>query len=228
MSSELPAEILSQSSHLWNQISGAPQAALLRLSILRDLQRTVHAERSRCLASGQKETCNSLTAWEERLDRLRQASSLEGDLKTVLDNALKAKKRTRLLPESVFAVIDREKLERYDRLWEQAIAAEACALGWNFWTLEAWVEINAAEAWTRNLAEQLWPNGTLLFVDNADFIEPATPGGQALWKGSWVVLLEPRFQSAKDIGIDVTSWDGSPYGPPSAPQWKRIFSSKRL
>jgi hypothetical protein len=131
------------------------------------------------------------------------------------------KKRTRLLPEALFSSIPREKLERYDRQWEAAIAAEATHAGWKFWSLEAWVEIPLVEEWNKRLNESLWPHGIILFVENAS-------GGEApnnIWQGRWNVVIHPRFRQ-EDLSLDFSRWPGAPEQPPVPPRWKLLFTPK--
>ena len=89
----------------------------------------LHAQKSRCLASGRRDLTQNLRNWENRILELRNQPKLEGDLLKQVNDTTPLRKRTRLLPEAIYTAIPREKLERYDRVWEAQLAAEACTLG---------------------------------------------------------------------------------------------------
>jgi hypothetical protein len=219
--------LLAESSERWRQREGARDATLLRLVILRDLVRALHAQKSRFLATGQKSQAQSLKDWEARIDELKGCSPLEGDLYELLSGTRRARKRTRLLPEALYSSIEREKLERYDRQWEAAIAAEGASLGWRFWSLSASVEIMSVEAWNRRLAEQIWPHGITLYVEGGNAPGAAlagAPGQVPSWPGRWIVLLHNKFRAPAELGLDIAAWPGTAADP--APQWKLLFSPK--
>lgn len=211
----------------WEHCSAAEDGrTLLRLSLLRELMRELHAERSRALATGNRGAIPDLRAWEERVRSLRQLYPLEGSLVQLLGQSVKPAKRTRLLPEALFSFIEREKLERYDRQWEGTLAAEACALGWRFWSLEATVEIAQIEAWDSALQSHLWPHGIVLYTescgDNGGFT-----ANTVSWRGRWITVLHPNFRTPSDLNVDVTRWPGSVNSGAPAHVWKLLFSPKR-
>jgi hypothetical protein len=216
----------------WRHCEGHPESTLLRLSILRDITRSLHAQKSRCLSTGRRDLATALRTWEDRLHELRNTSRLEGDLTQLVSGAAEIRKRTRLLPEALYSAIEREKLERYDRQWEAAIAAEASTLGWRFWSLEAWVEITLVEEWNQRLTEQLWPSGIVLFVESSPTQGPSgqSVGGMGmefpLWHGRWICIVHPRFKSPSEIASNLAQWPGSPPETPSPAQWKLLFSPK--
>ncbi len=205
-------EIIARASSNWDRCGTSEERTLLRLACLRDTIHDLHAERSRLLARGQKPEVQVLKTWETKIEELRGKSPLDGNLSDLLNGSQKAKNRTRLLPDSLFSLIQKEKLERHDRRWESAMAAEACVLGWRFWSIEAQVEIPLVEEWSQRLAEQVWPNGLILFVESNG--NPAE-----LWPGKWILLLDSRFQKPEDLNFI------PPTTPP--PHCKLLFSPKR-
>jgi hypothetical protein len=124
-------------------------------------------------------------------------------------------------------VLTQERLGRYDRKWEAEIAAEAAGIGWNFWTLCAWVSIPLAEDWNRRLKERLWPNGIVLFVESLQQ-SPASDGPMdTLWKGQWTILLQPGFRTPDELALDFERWPGAPEAVPEPPEWRVLFSPRK-
>jgi hypothetical protein len=222
-------ELLAQSAEAWRLCDGVEGASLLRLAILRDLLRSLHAEKSRCLATGKKGEAQQFRHWEQRIEDLRQGVDLKGELADLLREGVPLRRRTRLIPQALLGVLGAERLQRYDRKWESEIAAEACALSWKFWTLQAWVSIPLAEDWNRRLGERLWPNGVVLYVES---LKQSPPGpSEPLWKGQWTVLLQPKYRTPDELSLDFDRWPGAPEASPLAqaepPAWKLLFSPKR-
>jgi hypothetical protein len=216
-------------SEKWRHTEGLAERVLLRLAILRDITLALHAQKSRCLASGRRDLAQGLRHWEERLHELRNSPKLEGDLRELLTGTEPLKKRTRLLPEALYTAIERGKLERYDRVWEASLAAEAVTQRWQFWALEAWVEITLVEDWNRSLCDQLWPSGIVLFVESAPSL-PRTPrpaqtsSEPLLWQGRWIAVVDTRIKNPLEVTSNLPGWPGSPSSPPSPPLWKLLFS----
>ncbi len=214
-------ETILQSAERWKNTTGTEESTLLRLVILRDLARKLHSERSQRLASGKKDLLSVLKSWEIKAEELRKCSPLEGDLQDLLEGKTILQKRTRLLPDTFFTHLEREKIERYDRQWEYAIAAEACIIRWRFWALEAWIQISEIEAWNHKLEDILWPNGVTLFTENTS----QSIQGE-LWQGRWVLVLHSKYRSPEDLSLGLSRWAGSPEKPPSPIKWKMLFSPK--
>jgi hypothetical protein len=224
------SELIAQASEHWRHCEGLEEATLLRLAILRDLMRQLHAEKSRSLAQGSKTEAQSLKVWELRIEDLRGSLRLEGELMELLsDPAKKPKTRKRLLPEALFTTLAREKLERYDRQWEASLAAEAAQMGWQFWILDAWIDISSVEDWNQKLNEKLWPHGVVLFADNASDTGGSISTGEGegavnFWHGRWFVLMHPRFRAPDELlGSSSHLVPRTPV-PPSLPRWKLLFS----
>lgn len=212
-------DLIARSAERWCEYEGLEESTLLRLAILRDLIRLLHAEKSRCLARAMKEEAKTLTLWERQIERVRGMTRLTGQLDDVFQGKIKASKHVRPLPEALFAHIEKEKFERYDRLWEAALAAEAAARSWNFWALEAWVKIAEAADWHKALEALLLPRGIVLFAEMAEPSANAEPSPPDLWHGRWILVLHPNL-SEKDFplhslpGLSET---------PAPPAWKPIY-----
>ncbi|MGZ6310039.1 MAG: hypothetical protein ACXWOH_05375, partial [Bdellovibrionota bacterium] len=161
------SDLIAPFEERWNQCEGLPEMTLLRLGILREVIKLLHSEKSRLLASGRRSEIQPVKDWESKIEQLRDQPALKGPLPELLASDKRAAKRTRLLPDHLFSFIPKERFERYDRIWESTLAAEACALGWRFFSLEAWVQIAAVEAFDRALTDQLWPHGLVLFTESA-------------------------------------------------------------
>jgi hypothetical protein len=213
-------EVIARFTARWNDSESVEESTLLRLAILRDLMREFHAQRSVLLASGKRAEAQGFREWEARAEAFRSAASLEGPLEELLHSGQPARKRTRLLPEALFSILEKDKFERYDRQWESTIAAEAASLGWRFWHLNAWVQISAVETWHRALSEKLNPHGIVLFAESAADTAGSDPN---LWHGQWLVVLKPRYLTPD---FHVRALPGSSETP-APPQWKLVFSPKK-
>ncbi len=221
------SDLVDSHKERWKHCQGTPEETLLRLTLLRDLVRALHAQKSKCLALGKRDQLHTLKTWENQIEQLRGQSRLEGELTDLIRGAPPtARKRTRLLPEAIYSAIEKEKLDRYDRIWESSLAAEAVSLGWRFWTLEAWVEISLIEEWNRKLIEALWPTGIVLFTESATFEAPRDSREMSQWRGRWFIVLNGKFKHPSEISINPSSWAGTPIHVPQAPQWRLLFSPK--
>jgi hypothetical protein len=207
---------IEAASERWERVEGLPETDLLRLAITRDLMHALHADKSRLLSQGQREQGVFFKGHEKRMDEIRSSSPLTGDLRDILSGTTKLKKRTRLIPEALFSSIAREKLERYDRQWEAALASEACTQGWLFWTFEVRLDIAKIDVWNKRLNDTIWPNGVVLFI------ESVTLENDAIWQGRWTLVLKPIFQRPDEFFPQFAQWEGAK-GPVT---WKLLFSPK--
>ncbi|MGE0614720.1 MAG: hypothetical protein AB7P04_03690, partial [Bacteriovoracia bacterium] len=177
----------------WDDSAALAECSLLRLVILRDLYRYLHAERSKVLVEGSKKSVDDIRALQTSLEELRGQDLRGLSLSDVISRAKAGKPldTPRRPAAELLQKIEREKLERYDRKWESALAAEAFHCGWGFWHLDAWVKVSTAEAFHGHLSRSLWPKGIVLFVE-------ASPGNsldktdEPIWKGRWVCTLSPQ------------------------------------
>jgi len=205
---------------------GLEEATLLRLGLLRDLLRDLHTEKSRVLAGGKSQAAmlESYRTTEQAIERLRSVSPLAGPIEPLLNEPREVRKRTRLLPEALFHSIPKQKFERFDRIWETAIAAEGVQLGWSFWELDAWIEVSAIQHWVERLSDAVSPHGILLFSEGAPPRpgEPAPPP-EGLWHGLFVLLLKPHFRTP-DFGVAKIPGTAST---PKSPTWRVLFTPKR-
>lgn len=213
----LPTKI-EQGSLAWRDAATLPEATLLRLAILRDILGAIHAEKSVLLSRGSRQDAQGFQLQEKRLERLRQSATLPATLEEALNQDTEFKKRTRLIPDALYQVIDREKLERYDRAWEFTLAGEASYLGWKFWALKVWVEISGAEAFHRALSDRLNPNGLVLYAETV----PGSDTSGEHWHGQWIVLLKPRYFTPD---FRIAELPAATRGKTS-PEWKLLFSPR--
>jgi hypothetical protein len=135
-------------------------------------------------------------------------------------------KRSRMLPELLFAKLEREKLTRYDRKWEAAIAAEAVSVKWPFWCLDTWVQIPLIEEWDQTFVENLWPRGMILFSESSSSIDKwqnHSENDPGVWRGRWNIILDRKFKGPEELSLKLDQWPGAPSNAPARPQWKRLF-----
>ncbi len=219
-----PSELVEGSIERWKVCGNLEETTLLRLSILRDLMRKMHAEKSRCMAYGRHTLVQDFNLWEKKIEWLRSAADLSMGLEDAIERADTVRKRTRLIPEALFTFIPREKLERYDRSWEAAIAAEASSLGWCFWQLTAWVRIEAVETWQEQLVDRLIPHGVILFAESSER-EPDPKGFSPAdsWLGSWHVVLKPQYRTPD---FRISQIEGTSPGA-KEPEWRILYSPKK-
>jgi hypothetical protein len=239
----------------WNSIPLNSRARrLLRLAILRDLRHSLHAERSVLLAEGRPERCRMIDGYEALLEILRSSPLLagfEGELSALLNanrHFIESQGPSRSepgLPEAIFNFIDRKKIERGDRHWEYTMTNEALRQGWHLWQMSAWVDIQKAEEWNRQLSKKLWPEGIVLYVESGEITSTEIKTG---WKGSWLILLSPsytpNFSAVGSSSMTPAGTSGGPIGVDrdrerkgklelhpekwpgylgKAPQWKLLF-----
>jgi hypothetical protein len=219
--------ILQKECDRWNDCHDLSQINLLRLGLLRELIQVLHSEKSRCLAEGRKENAQEIRDLESKVECLRDFNNLQGDLiQMIYKSSGEATRKKRLIPESLYLHLDRAKLERYDRKWECAIAAEAIALNWKFWYLDSWVKISGIEEWNKSLMDRLWPHGLVLFTESAstqnnEIIQEM--GNVPLWHGHWIIVLDTQLKHPTELSLHLNHWPGSPEEPPTPAQWKSLY-----
>lgn len=213
--------ILQELQEHWGQCADLPEEGLLRLSLLRNAMRRMHAEKSSHLARGERNQVALIKEWEDKVHRLRESPSLHGDLMEQLHGTIAAGRRSRILPEGLYHQISRDRLERYDRQWERLISAEACAMGWRFWSLSGKVAIDSTSESDHALQEGLWPNAVLLFSEPASTTNGGIDGEH--WHGRWLMVVQPRFKSANDLHLNLS---GIPGGVDRSWQWKLLYSPR--
>ncbi|MCC7440408.1 MAG: hypothetical protein IT285_02175 [Bdellovibrionales bacterium] len=191
-------ELLAEAEPLWSEAGRSQHPRLLRLVLLRDLVRTLHAERSRLMSVHQPGRAEALSELEPLLESLRPDALVEVTLTALVTLKLglkRQKARPPEIPDSLAARLGAGKLNRYDRLWEGEIAVEGQLQGWNFWNLDAWVEITRAEQFHQALGQRLWPVAVVLFVEAAP-VEEANPGVESdppRWRGRWYLVARPDW-----------------------------------
>lgn len=198
------AEVLSRELDHWDMPNSHPSETkhlpILRLEILKRIARQVHSLRSQCLASGKRDDLPTLKHWEESIEKMAKLTRLDQDFYSLFNGLGKLPERSRIVPESIFKHIAREKLVRYDRTWEYHLAAEGCKLGWIFWSLISLVSIHEIEQWDEQLRTLLWPKGLILFSEPAP--GPLTGPQENTWSGQWIVLTAPNL-SRSDLLMEL-------------------------
>ena len=211
-------------SKLWKEISEHPDKSILRLAILRDLSRQLHAERSMHLAQGKIPQGQTLEQIELQLaairgrEKLLSAQSLEEALSQASgQEAIKTE-----IPESLAAIIPRSKLERYDRQWEAALATGAFQRGWAIWELYTTIQVAKAEVFHKHLSQSLWPKGLILFVESGN---PSSNIEEGSWNGHWFIT---SISSLNPAHLEIEASPGVRTGGSfSAPTWHPLFPETR-
>jgi hypothetical protein len=199
----------------WLEARGKPECRLLRLAILRELHHEIHSGISRVTAGSGDSL--ALKILQPGIEALRDARRLPEDWDALfrpssfLDGAPGAKPSPAtpeelaalLPPAGVTEAIGRDKLLRYDRKWEAALAAEARHAGWRFWTAERELPLAEVGRLNDDLVRELWPRGIVLFCEPAP--REARPGH---WRGRWYLAARP------EVSPPTTSeFDGSCFAP---------------
>ena len=215
----LPKEL----SKLWKETEDHPDKYILRLSLMRDLSRLVHAERSMDLAQGKIPQGQTLERMEAQLSAVRGHPDIvtRGTLEETLEAPVSLEATQAKIPTELAALIPRAKLERYDRHWEAFLATEAFRQGWSIWELDATLLVSKAEAFHKHLSQVLWPKGVILYVEmGADKNLPAGEGAN-LWNGRWLLIAH---SSLKPEHLEIERSPGVFRETPiSSPTWRRLF-----
>ncbi len=190
----------------WEQVESSNYQSLLRLAITRDLARQVHAGISGSMADSRaaKVEAGSLRDLNTRLDSLRGHRTFNFAFNTLMEDfsALPEETSPRKLSARLLAAFGRERLERYDRSWELAIAVDAERAGWAFWHADSAMPLQAVSAWNQGLGDRLFPRGIVLFCEKSP--EPATDDS-LLWGGRWSVVTDPEIAHPSKLVSD-TRW----------------------
>jgi hypothetical protein len=229
-------QLAEQTARLWEQAQ-EPSAdkyrkatRLLRLAIIRELVRQIHTQRSELLARGRLAEATELEYRETFFNyRFLEVRFEEARFREVfLASGRKTKPLTISatpleLPSGLAAAVPPEKLNRHDRKLEAEMAREALKQSWNFWTLDAWVEVQKVESWAKSLEQKLWPYGVVLFVESDGFLKsfPVDGKSRAFWHGRWTIILTPRVKDpTQDLTMDFENWCAIPSDWPS---WKLLY-----
>jgi hypothetical protein len=217
--------LLAKSAKKWDAYEKSEACDLLRLAVLRELVHSLHAEKSRFLSSGKSKDAASLTTIEARVEELRLCKPLTGNLIQLLNANITLKRATTHLPESLFKVLDRQKLERYDRMWELSLTSEALAQGWGIWALEALVDMTQVDEWHQVFNRELEPSGIILYVESAENAETSSRNRHS-WPGRWICVLNPRYRAGSEIPVDFKKFPQTPQTGASKhpPVWRLLYS----
>ena len=196
----------------WQSVSGLSETTLLRLVVLRALQHKVHSKRTSVLAEGsQDQNPVNWNTLETRIQEYHGCDLARMDFETVLTVDAPDSAGERFSPKQCYSIVPKEKLNRHDRLWEKEMVGESLRLGWEFSSLECWIETHKADVFHQSLENAFWPQGVLLTVESLETAD-------SLWKGCWKVAHPP---STKTGSFDIESLSGYSAKPESH-QWKKI------
>jgi hypothetical protein len=183
----------------WDSSAQLPARKLLRIELIRDLARSLHTLHSELLATGDECEAREINDREKFLSERFMELGLESP--TLPLRQVYARSSAGLCNRNVPVTpptqgpIPAEKLSRPDRRWEAAMVNEACAQGWNAWTLDCWIDISEVESWGKAFTKQLWPKGIILFVESTAF-------EASLWKGKWYLLLDQTILEPQKLKFD--------------------------
>ncbi len=183
----------------WNHLGEHKYFSVLKLGLLRDLVRLVHAERSRALANGEASFAKSLGTLETSLDHSLAGGLDPSEILNFLTSSSAPKNQPTLANPVDFSRHSpwiKSHLERFDRKWEKTIAYEAFKWGWNLWSLHVVVKIDLAEKFHEQLGRYLWPDGILLFTEASHPSEQKKRNLQE-WAGVWMCLLSSEIETPK-------------------------------
>ena len=214
-------DIIRKEIDRWVDCAGVPQMNLLRLVLLRELIQNLHLEKSKCLANGNKPKAQEIKIWETQIQKLKDSQQLTGELFSLIQKSDSTPKRKRILPENLILALGRNNLDRFDRTWDTAIAAEAVSLGWHFWSMDAWVKISLLGEWNQTLTEKLWPHGLILFVESSQ--TQCELDESDSWRGTWMLALDPLLQNPNELSFHTKQWPGAIKDPPTPTSWKPIY-----
>jgi hypothetical protein len=204
MSARLPFPQFEALSAHWARAEHSKYRTLLRLAVARDLARLVHAGISGSLADRVKPGAaplRAIGAWLEPLRGLAQLdfpfeALLTGDLPRASDPGMSV---ARAPSARLLQTLGREKLLRYDRAWEAAIAAESDVAGWQLWRGEASIRLQAVGSWNEGVSSRLFPRAIVLYCEKSASSQPADP---ELWPGSWIAVSDPELGSPETLVPD--------------------------
>lgn len=222
----VPKELMQaveRNSSLWNCLAAPEYSSdrlrLLRLCLLRQFVHQIHTKRSEMMAGEENPDLTEFTRCEEYLNQSFSRLELEElSLENVIELALKGKvdphfRRPKpVIKKSVLEsenygqlknILNSDRLTRPDRYWELEIALEAVKARWNFEILSATCEVHEVESFSRALAEKLWPNAVVLFIESGGLtsVGPSSDsisGGseKVYWRGHWFLALDPSWSKS--------------------------------
>lgn len=205
---------------LWKETSDHPEKLILRISILRDLSRWFHAERSLHMAQGKIPQGQNLEQIEAKMAWVRgQPDQIaSAPLEELLEPLPTGPAYVTALPLALGAVIPHSKLNRYDRHWEAALAVQAWERKWTFWELTATIQIQKAEVFHKHLSKLLWPKGVILFVESPPDAKPISEADG--WTGRWVFIA---ISSLRPQHLQLESSPGLAPKAPDPIHWRQLF-----
>ncbi len=199
---EWPESLLRPLESRWSEAAQAPSPRLIRLALLRELARAIHAGRSSVMATpGALPSPADLRKFEGVVEALRRDGTLRESLQETLRQAPPLAGPTppgpapSLRPLQMSRLVGPGKLERSDRQWELALAREAENCGYSLHAIEATVAMGEVESWSQRLEDSLWPRAVVLFTEAG-----APPAAVSTnWTGRWWVCFEPGADARESL-----------------------------
>lgn len=194
----------------WETTHQDNRTHLLRLSILRDLARSLHSWQSIILASGDSKDLPQFNFWQENIEKLVDRKDLSGQLTEILKENPKQFPPHNIqhsLPFGLLSNIDRARLHQPHAKWELAIACHAHRIGWRFWNLLATIPVFKIEKWNQNLHGVLWPNGIVLQISRSKkklsrltkMKSKVRHDDNSLWTGRWLIVLDNHIRTPEEL-----------------------------
>ena len=234
MSQPSLAALLQQQREVWAQTETLPEKHLLRLVLLRDLSRALHAQRSRLIALGKREESHELRDAEKALEAMKFHRPFEEmPLESLVESWIQRSKFKKNedagptpppLPEDLVKTLDSKKIFRLDREWELSLIAHAVDQGWAFWSLRLAVKIMELEDWQTTFSQALWPKGIVLWTESVEQTHPrkSATSDEPVWEGRWITAIHPKVKTPSLLKLKLESFPG--YFPSPKPQWELLYA----
>lgn len=195
--------LLSKACDRWTDLESRPliERKLLRLELLRDLDKQLHAERSKSGSSsfGQEvaqigllqralEALRILEGRDELLGRSRLTDTLAEVASADPHAAVPRSEDASLigLEKELSAVLGEGRLDRADRLWEKALCEFGLRNGGTLRIHRRELPLAAVESAHQEIENEVpAQHGILLYL------EGTLPSDSPLWHGKWVALFLP-------------------------------------
>jgi len=172
----------------WNQCKNQSDKDILRLAILRKLSLFIHKEKSNEYRSKDSVLLKKI---ENKLINMQNIDLNSVSISQLLINKSVKKMRNSELPDKIFLTVDKEKINRIDRVWEKTLLTEAIQSNWSLWSLVVWILLSEAENFHNDLSKKMWPTGITLFVESLSSTKKK--GTAMIWQGKWFLIIKNDF-----------------------------------
>ncbi len=199
-------EGVDQLKKKWQEVATHHDQRLLRLAILRDLYREVHARISQPSATSSDTL--ALKILQPCLEALRDSRKLPENWDELFRTSTRPPSApvSEPLSDPVLEAFGRERILRYDRKWEAALATEARLAGWSLWTATLELKLTDVGAANDRLISELWPGGICLFCEPAPPTKNHAEPKHGYWRGRWWIALEPSVTAPQTSDFDRSSF----------------------